>query len=112
MNTIAEILRNCAYGLPIERDSETSLLEEEQARTTSPFICDNLGYMRDHGECNYSQSLKTQNFLYELGMPNNFSAFKLPQDQGVYGLDYTVEHQTLRAWWLLFAADLAEEWGV
>lgn len=22
------------------------------------------------------------------------------------------KHQTLRAWWLLFAADLAEEWGV
>jgi hypothetical protein len=25
---------------------------------------------------------------------------------------YEEKHQLLRAWWLLFAADLAEEWGV
>lgn len=34
------------------------------------------------------------------------------RDNEGLGINYTIEHQTLRAWWLLFAADLAEEWGV
>ena len=46
MNITAEILRDCAYGLPREEGSKDALLDDmEMARTGSPFICDHLDRM-------------------------------------------------------------------
>ena len=114
MNITAEILRDCAYGLPCEEDSEVALLDGvEMARTGSPFICDHLDRMAEMPEVQ-AVVAHARIFLRELGMGTGMAEFLVTDEDGNQGLgyEYTVEHQTLRAWWLLFAADLAEEWGV
>jgi hypothetical protein len=115
MTTVAEILRDCAYGLPCEEDSEVALLDGvEMVRTGSPFICDHLDRMAEMPEVQ-AVVADARIFLRELGMNSGMAEFLITdEDRGNEGLgiDYTIEHQTLRAWWLLFAADLAEEWGV
>ncbi len=112
MNITAEILRDCAYGLPCEEDSEVALLDGvEMARTGSPFICDHLDRMVEGAE---EQLYIARSFLRELGMGTGMTEFLVDDEDGNQGLgfNHTVKQQTLRAWWLLFAADLAEEWGV
>ena len=115
MNTVAEILRDCAYGLPCEEDSEVALLDDvEMARTGSPFICDHLDRMTEMPEVRVVVA-HARSFLRELGMNSGMAEFLITdedRDNEELGIEYTVEHQILRAWWLLFAADLAEEWGV
>ncbi len=112
MNITAEILRDCAYGLPCEEDSEVALLDDvEMARTGSPFICDHLDRMVEGAE---EQLYVAREFLHELGMGVGLAEFLVDNEDGNQGLGFqhTVKQQALRAWWLLFAADLAEEWGV
>jgi len=122
MNTIAEILRDCAYGLPNEESSDISLLTGKQnVRTTSPYICDHIDRMTYEDGClarRQAEIREAHNFLKELGMGAGLSEFltegeshKRYDDPSCY-LEYGVEHQTMRAVFLLFAADLAEEWGV
>lgn len=122
MNQIAEILRDCAYGLPYEESSDIALLTGEQGtRTHSPYICDHLDHMayNDFGFGVYRTEVnKSHAFLAELGMGVGLSEFltedeshKRYNDPNGY-LKYGVEHQTMRAVFLLFAADLAEEWNV
>ncbi len=115
MNTVAEILRDCAYGLPCEEDSEVALLDDvEMARTGSPFICDHLDRMAEMPEVQAIVA-HARIFLRELGMNSGMAEFLITDEDcnnEVLDIEYTTEHQTLRAWWLLFAADLAEEWGV
>ena len=112
MNITAEILRDCAYGLPCEEDSEVALLDDvEMARTGSPFICDHLDRMVEGAE---EQLYVAREFLHELGMGVGLAEFLVDNEDGNQGLGFqhTVKQQALRAWWLPFAADLAEEWGV
>ncbi len=114
MTTVAEILRDCAYGLPCEEDSEVALLDGvEMVRTGSPYICDHLDRMAKTPEVQTIVA-HAHIFLRELGMGTGLAEFFIADEDRNKGLgiDYTIEHQTLRAWWLLFAADLAEEWGV
>jgi hypothetical protein len=113
MNITAEILRDCAYGLPREEDSKDALLDDmEMARTGSPFICDHLNRMVEVAE--EQQLYVAREFLHELGMGVGMAEFLVDDEDGNqgFGFNRTVKQQTLRAWWLLFAADLAEEWGV
>lgn len=112
MNITAEILRDCAYGLPREEGSKDALLDDmEMARTGSPFICDHLDRMVEGAE---EQLYIARSFLHELGMGAGITEFLVDDEDGnrSLGFNHTVKQQTLRAWWLLFAADLAEEWGV
>ena len=120
MSQIAEILRDCAYGLPYEECSDISLLDNDQrTRTHSPYICDHLDRMAEDTISSYrTEVAKAHNFLEELGMGTGLSEFlteeeshKRYDDPNNY-FKYTVKHQTMRAVFLLFAADLAEEWGV
>lgn len=115
MNTVAEILRDCAYGLPCEERSEVALLDDvEEPRIGSPYICDHLDHMAKMPEVQ-AIVVHARIFLRELGMNRGMAEFLVigeDHNNDEIGIDYTVEHQTLRAWWLLFAADLAEEWGV
>lgn len=120
MNTTAEILRDCAYGLPYEESSDISLLDDEQrTRTHSPYICDHLDRMAEYTVGSYrTEVAKAHNFLEELGMGTGLFEFLTEYeshkryDDPSRCLKYSVKHQTMRAVFLLFAADLAEEWGV
>lgn len=112
MNTTAEILRDCAYGLPNADDSDVCILSETgEPRTTSPFICDHLDRMDDDSHYRGIGAVAhARIFLRELGMGTGMAEFISVHDS--LGFTYGVEHQTMRAVFLLFAADLAEEWDV
>jgi len=106
MSLIADTLRECAYRLPIRENSQKTLFGG-YTHSTSPFICDQLSYMPDGAAATL--------FLQELGMGQGVNVFFF--DEAVMWSTspdafYEEKHQLLRAWWLLFAADPAEEWGV
>jgi len=109
--TIAEILRACAYLLPDEEGSFTSLLDGKHAPSGSAYICDNLDFMLSGLEYAWDDVINAKLFLDELGMSRDYGEFKTQRDYHD-GLYCGVEHQTMRAVFLLFAADLAEEWDV
>lgn len=105
MSLIADTLRNCAYSLPIKEGSLNALFGG-YANNNSPFICDHLSYM--------PAGIAATLFLQELGMGCGLGVFMLDENKewGTSDFVYTRKHQLLRAWWLFFAADLAEEWGM
>lgn len=109
MTTVVEILRDCAYGLPIEEDSEHGLFGDK-ARRSSPFICDHLDNMLFYEDVDTTEA---KEFLIELGMPTGIKSF-LMEHEACHPITtkYGERHQLARAAWLFFAADLAEEWGV
>ena len=107
MSLIADTLRECAYRLPIRENSKEALFGGFVVGSTSPFICDQLFYM----PCGIAATL----FLRELGMGQGTNVFFFDETSmwsSSPDAFYEEKHQILRAWWLLFAADLAEEWGV
>ncbi len=109
MNTIADTLRECAYGLPIEENSFDGVFGGK-ARTGSPYICDNLE--RIDSTNGGDNGAKAALFLRELGMGRGYGEFMTEDDYRYITFNYSRKHQFARAAWLLFAADLAEEWGV
>lgn len=103
MSTIAKILRECAYRLPDKEDSYFNVVDGEPIPQNSPFICDHLDIMKG--------SAFAKQFLHELGMGRGWREFLTDDEADSFpGFHYTREHQTMRAVFLLFAADLAEEW--
>ena len=106
MSLIADTLRECAYRLPIQENSQEALFGGFVSNS-SPFICDQLSHM----PCGIAATL----FLRGLGMGQGINVFFFDETSmwsSSPGAFYEEKHQTLRAWWLLSAADLAEEWGV
>jgi len=89
MTSIATTLRRVAYALP--------LLHEAYMPNQSQYICDNL-------EGRHSSLL----FLRELGMGSGFDVFGPWQPQPAPDTD---DRQARRYAWLIFAAQIAEEWG-
>lgn len=103
--TIPEALRYVAETIPQREDQlvfDKSYQSWYGAGNTSIYICDNLDRLDNDGKS--TVGAKARDFLHELGMGYGFSVFS--------DIPAGVERQRARVEWLLFAADIAEEWGV
>ena len=88
--SIAGNLRKAANRLPLSNNYKNS-----------PYICDTLyAFGAVDAVC----------FLYELGMGSGTLVFGSRWSGPRYG--FTREQQHQRKAWLLFAADIADEWGL
>lgn len=100
---VSETLRFIAKTIPHTEDRLRYSWGEWEGRDGSIFICDNLdGFDNDHGDPEAEYGRVAKNFLFELGMPCGLRSFNYVPDG--------VERQQARVEWLLFAADIAEEW--
>jgi len=100
---VAEVLRLVADELPAFEANRSG---------PSPYICDTLDSLCVDGE--FVDTGPTQAFLSELGMGCDLGVFAWRPGRNTY-TSYTLADrldQINRKWWLHFAADLADEWGV
>ena len=101
---VSQTLRFIAKAIPQTEDRLRYgySLGEWEGIDGSIFICDNLDSFDADQDSEDGGIAK--DFLYVLGMPCGVDVF-----------DYVpsgVERQEARVQWLLFAADIAEEWGL
>lgn len=102
---IAQALRHVAKTIPQRRsqlDVDRDCQDWYALGNASIYICTNLNRLDNGSES--TVGAKARDFLHELGMGYGFSVFS--------DVPAGVERQRARVEWLLFAADIAEEWGV
>jgi hypothetical protein len=108
MNKIAEALRYVAEIIPRTK---------REAVDRSPYICDLVDDIRSSfhpGDAEHAQCIRrAHDFLHFLGMGSGLCEF-VDNGRAMSGLSPLpyAKAQNLRITWLLFAADLAEEWKV
>ena len=103
---VSEVLRQAADEIPQHEDELRSdrvgdRIGESYGLTESVYICDNIRRILKTG---WGETSDTAEFLEELGMGCGFHVF--------HHIKAGVERQAARVAWLLFAADLADEWGI